>query len=112
MRWDAHRAAEPEVAKSLQQFVDVGVFAAAKALGRSTRSINRIAKQYGIEFTTITPSVMRKRRAEREALKDRIAALAGIHTQAEICAELGITRFILREIAEIHFIDIDSRKRA
>jgi hypothetical protein len=112
MRWDAHRAAEPDIAKSLHQFVDAGVFAAAKALGRSTRSINRIAEQYGVEFRTKTAAAMTKRRTEREALADQIATLAPRHTQSEMCAELGITRFVLREIAEIHFIDIDSRKRA
>jgi hypothetical protein len=112
MRWDAHRAAEPEVAKSLHQYVDAGVFAAAKALGRSTRSINRIAKQYGIEFSTTTAATMQKRWRERESLASRIRALAGIMSQADICQKLNITRAVLRETAEIHFIDINSRKRA
>jgi len=111
MRWDAHWAAEPDVAKSLHQFVDSGVYAAAKALGRSTRSINRIAMQYGIEFTTTTAATMRVRRREREALASRIKEMAGRMSQAEICNRLGITRQVLREIAEIHFIDINSRKR-
>lgn len=115
MRWDAHRAAEPEVAKSLHQFVGVGVYAAAKALGRSTRNINRIAREYGVEFETKTAATMRKRRQAREALAEQIRQMAGTMTQAEICAALDITRPILREIAEIHFINIDiyinSRKR-
>ncbi|UZJ58604.1 hypothetical protein OKW98_18680 [Pseudomonas sp. KU26590] len=112
MRWDAHRAAEPEVAKSLHQFKEAGVYAAAKALGRSTRSINRIAQQHGIEFSTPTKATSERRRAERDALAAKIKELAGTRSQAQICEALGITRAILREIAEIHFIDIDSRKRA
>jgi len=112
MRWDAHRAAEPEVAKSLHQFVDEGVSAAAKALGRSTRNINRIARQYGIEFSTNTEATRRRREPERDALASQIRALAGAHSQSQICQALGISRFILRDIAETHLIDIDSRKRA
>lgn len=55
---------------------------------------------------------MRKRRQERASLVTQVRALAGTRSQAEICVALGITRAILREIAEINFIDIDSRKRA
>lgn len=112
MRWDAHRAAEPEVAESLRQFTSAGVYAAAKALGRSTRTINRIAKQHGIEFSTNTEATRQRRRPEREALAAQIKVLAGSRSQSQICEALGITRYVLREIAEIHLIDIDSRKRA
>jgi hypothetical protein len=92
--------------------VDAGVYAAAKALGRSTRSINRIAKQHGIEFSTNTEATRQRRRADRDALAAKISELAGTRSQSQICEALGITRAILREIAEIHYIDINSRKRA
>lgn len=112
MRWDAHRAAEPEVAESLRQFTSSGVYAAAKALGRSTRSINRIANQHGIEFSTPTKVTRERRRTERDVLAAKVRELAGTSSQSQICEALGITRYVLREIAEIHLIDIDSRKRA
>ncbi|WP_397448179.1 hypothetical protein [Pseudomonas sp. NA-150] len=111
MRWDAHRAAEPAVAESLRQYVDTGVFAAAKALHRSTRSINRIAAEHGIQFSTQTPETMRARRESRDRMAAQVAALAGAHSQREICAQLGITRAVLREIAETHCIDINSRSK-
>jgi hypothetical protein len=111
MRWDAHRAAEPAVAESLKQYVDAGVFAAAKALGRSTRNINRIAAEHGIQFSTTTAATMSTRRAARDRLAVQVASLAGPRTQAEICAALNITRATLREVAEIHSIDINSRSR-
>ncbi|RJG10965.1 hypothetical protein D3879_14905 [Pseudomonas cavernicola] len=109
MRWDGHRDAEPALAESLRQFTEAGVLAAAKALRRSTRTINRIAIEHGIQFTTGTAETMKSRRRSRDAMAAQIAQLAGTHTQAEICAALGITRFVLREIAEIHGIDINSR---
>jgi hypothetical protein len=41
----------------------------------------------------------------------QIKALAGTRSQAEICAALGITRAVLRELAEIHNININSRSK-
>lgn len=109
MRWDAHKAAEPAVAQALHQFSDVGIFAASKALGRSTRSLNRIAIEHGVEFSTCTAKTMEARRQNRASMVTQIKALAGTRSQAEICAALGITRAVLREIAEIHHININSR---
>jgi hypothetical protein len=111
MRWDAHKAAESSVAESLKQYVDAGVFAAAKALGRSTRNINRIAAEHGVQFRTCTAAEMANRRAARDLIADQVAQLAGRQTQAEICAALNVTRATLREVAEIHNIDIDSRSK-
>lgn len=111
MRWDAHKAAEPAIAQALHQFADAGVFAASKVLGRSTRTLNRIATEYGIEFSTSTARTMEARRLARASVVTQIKALAGKHSQAEICKALGITRPVLRELADIHNININSRSR-
>ncbi|WPN50909.1 hypothetical protein QMK52_18625 [Pseudomonas sp. P9_2] len=112
MRWDAHKAAEPEVAAALPRYVDAGILAASKALGRSTRSLNRIAEEHGIEFATCTAKTMESRRQARASLAAQIKALAESRThQTEICSALGITRAALREIAEINHINIDNRSR-
>ena len=112
MRWDAHKAAEPEVAAALPRYVNAGILAASKALGRSTRSLNRIATEHGIEFSTCTAKTMESRRRARASLIAQVKALAESHThQAEICSALGITRAALREIAEINHINIDNRSR-
>jgi predicted XRE-type DNA-binding protein len=112
MRWEAHKAAEPEVAAALQRYVDAGVLAASKALRRSTRSINRIAAEHGFEFSTCTARTMESRRKARASLVTQVKALAdsGAH-QAEICSALSITRAELREIAEINHINIDNRTK-
>ncbi|MBP3996719.1 hypothetical protein [Pseudomonas koreensis] len=111
MRWDAHKACEPDIAQELHQFTDVGVYAASKALHRSTRSLNRIAIEHGVEFKTSTARTMEARREQRASMVSQIKALAGTQSQAEICAALGITRAVLRELAEIHDININSRSK-
>lgn len=111
MRWDAHKAEEPAIAQALHQFTDAGIFAASKALHRSTRSLNRIAIEHGVEFSTCTAKTMETRRQKRASMVAQIKALAGTRSQVEICAALGLTRFVLRELAEIHHIDIDSRSK-
>lgn len=112
MRWDVHKAAEPEVAAALPRYVDAGILAASKALGRSTRSLNRIAAEHGIEFSTCTAKTMESRRRARASLVAQVKVLAAARThQAEICTALGITRAVLREIAEINNINIDNRSR-
>lgn len=111
MRWDAHKAAEPAIAQALHQFADAGIFAASKALCRSTRSLNRIAAEHGIEFSTSTARTMKARQLNRASMVPHIRALAGTQSQAGICEALGITRAVLREIAEIHNIDINSRSK-
>lgn len=111
MRWDAHRAAEPAIAEALHMFTEQGIFAASKALGRSTRTLNRIALERGIEFSTNTAKTMEARRRARASLVARVKEMAGKHTQAEMCTALGITRAVLRDLAEEHYINIDSRSR-
>ncbi|SDS77580.1 hypothetical protein SAMN05216496_2393 [Pseudomonas sp. Z003-0.4C(8344-21)] len=111
MRWDAHKAEEPAIAKALHRFADAGILAASKALHRSTRSLNRIASEHGIEFTTCTARTMESRRQNRASMVAQIKALAGTRSQAEICAALGITRAVLRELAEIYEININSRSK-
>ena len=111
MRWDAHKAEEPAIAKALHRFADAGIFAASKALHRSTRSLNRIASEHGIEFTTCTARTMEARRQKRTSMVTQIKALAGTRSQAEICAAIGISRAVLRELAEIYEININSRSK-
>ena len=111
MRWDAHKASEPAIAQALHQFADAGVFAASKALHRSTRSLNRIAIEHGVELKTNTARTMKARREQRSSMVSQIQALAGAQSQAEICAALGITRAVLRELADIHDININSRSK-
>jgi pyocin large subunit-like protein len=111
MRWDAHKATEPAIAQALHLFADAGVFAASKALHRSTRTLNRIALEHGVEFSTSTARTMEARRQNRASMVAQIKALAGTRSQAEICAALGITRAVLRELAEIHNININSRSK-
>ena len=87
MRWDAHKATEPEVAAALPQYVDAGILAASKALGRSTRALNRIAEDHGVEFSTCTAKTMEARRRARASLVTQVKALAESRThQAEICS--------------------------
>lgn len=111
MRWDAHKAEEPAIAQALHQFTDAGIFAASKALRRSTRSLNRIAIEHGVEFSTPTAKTMNARRQVRDSMIVQVKALAGTRSQAEICAALGITRAVLRELAEIYHININSRSK-
>jgi predicted XRE-type DNA-binding protein len=111
MRWDAHKATEPAIAQALHQFADAGVFAASKALHRSTRTLNRIALEHGVEFSTSTARTMKARRQNRASMVTQIKALAGTRSQAEICTALGITRAVVRELAEIHNININSRSK-
>lgn len=111
MRWDAHKATEPAVALALHQFSDAGIFAASKALHRSTRTLNRIAIEHGVEFSTSTAKTMEARRQNRASMVTQIKTLAGTRSQAEICAALGISRAVLRELAEINHININSRSK-
>ncbi|MCY1301791.1 hypothetical protein D9M71_67220 [compost metagenome] len=96
--------------ESLARFEHDGVVLAAKALRRSTRTINRLAKSLGVEFQTHTDVQRARWRRQREKMAGRVRALARQRlTQAQICAELGITRAVLRHIAAEHHIDINSR---
>lgn len=97
----------PEV---LARFDHAGVVVASRALHHSTRTINRIAKQLGVEFKTATELQLEQRRKERAALAPTVRKLARQRfSQAQICEQLGITRGVLRRIAREHSIDINSR---
>lgn len=97
--------------ESLAPFESLGVVAAAKALHVSTRTINQLADKLGVEFKTQTPGEMDRRKREREDLVPAIRWMAdeGV-SQRGICEALGITRAILRRIAEENWIDIDNRR--
>lgn len=96
----------------LRSFEDLGVCAAAKDLRMKPETLNRIAKQYGIMFSTNTAANVSERWADRAKLVPRIRELnrKGL-SQAKICRELGITRIVLRGIAERHGININSRAK-
>lgn len=111
MRWTGHRDAEPAIARALPEYADAGVVAAAKAFHRSAKTISRIAVEYGVQFNTMTAQNIQARREAKARLAGKLTRLAGTHTQAEICALLGITRWVLRDTAEEHGIDINSRRR-
>lgn len=96
----------------LRGFADIGVCAAAKALRMKPETLNRIAKQYGIMFSTNTAANVADRWADRVKLVPQIVALnkKGL-SQAKICLVLGITRIVLRGISERHGININSRAK-
>ncbi|MDH4581423.1 hypothetical protein E8F20_05975 [Pseudomonas sp. BN415] len=99
--------------ESLETYADAGVVAAARGLHFSTRTINRLAEQLGVEFKTHTPQQLERRQQQRDRLAPAIAELAaqGL-SQREICERLGITRAILRRTAEEHWIDINNRAQS
>lgn len=94
----------------LRGFADLGVCAAAKTMRMKPETLNRIAKQHGIMFSTNTAANISERWASREKLVSRIREMSrkGL-SQAKICSELGITRIVLRGIAGRHQININSR---
>ena len=96
----------------LRGFEDLGVCAAAKSLRMKPETLNRIAKQYGIMFSTNTAANVSDRWADREKMVPRIREMSrkGL-SQAKICRELGITRIVLRGIAKRHGININSRAK-
>lgn len=96
--------------ESLAPFESLGVVAAAKALRRSTRTINQLARELGFYFKTFTEREQYRRERHRKSLAGQVRALALKRlSQREICEELGITRWVLRHIAKEHRIDINSR---
>lgn len=96
--------------ETLACFERAGVVAAARAFHRSTRTIGRLAKQFGVEFKTDTERQLERRRKERAALAPAVRKLARQRlSQTQICDALGITRWVLRHIAEEYRIDINSR---
>lgn len=111
-RSDKTKSDSPEVVEALRKFVDLGVYAASKALRKKPETINRIAERHGIEFNTSTGATRAKIWAEREKMIPHIKTLGakGL-SQSKICLVLGISRMVLRTIAERHGININSRAK-
>ncbi|MBV7571742.1 hypothetical protein KW846_03415 [Pseudomonas sp. PDM32] len=108
-----HVSAPPiddDLVEAIRGFTDVGVCAAAKALGKSTRTINNIAGLYGIKFATTTAATLDERRKAEAKLVLRIRRLARANmSQMAIAEQLGIGRIVLRRIAHFHGITLNSR---
>ena len=102
----------PELVERLRGFIDQGVYAASRAIGKKPETLNRIAERHGIMFSTNTAANVADRWADRVKLVPKIVALnkEGM-SQAKICLALGITRIVLRGIAERHGININSRAK-
>lgn len=96
--------------EDIEAYAEAGVIAAGRAFGLGTPMMHRLAKHLGAEFKTCTVSEQERRRQERAELAPKVSDLAAIGmAQREICQHLGISRAILRRIAEEHWIDIDNR---
>ena len=96
-------------AEQLQPYIDKGVAAAAKALRRDTRTINRAARSLGIRFATPTELNNAERREWRARMAPKVRAMARKRMrQREMCEALGISRNTLRTIAREHNININS----
>lgn len=97
-------------AADLQPYQEIGVVAASRALHRSTRTINAIAHELGFEFRTHTEIELERRWQLRRQMVADVRSLARQRlSQREICERLGITRAVLRHIADEYSIDINSR---
>lgn len=95
---------------AIRGFTDVGVCAAAKALGKSTRTINYIASLYGIKFATTTAATLDEQRKAEAKLVPRIRRLAQANmSQIAIAEQVGISRMTLRRIARFHGLTLNSR---
>lgn len=101
---------DADLVDAIRGFTNVGVCAAAKALGKSTRTINYIAALYGIKFATTTSATLEDRRKEEAKLVPRIKRMAKASmSQMAIAEQLGIGRIVLRRIARYHGITLNSR---
>lgn len=101
---------DAELVEAIRGFTKLGVCAAAKALGKSTRTINYIAGLYGIKFATTTAATLEDRRKAEAKLVPRIRRLARANmSQMAIAEQLGIGRIVLRRIAHFHGITLNSR---
>ena len=101
---------DDDLVEAIRGFADVGVCAAAKALGKSTRTINNIAGLYDIKFVTTTAATMEDRRKAEAKLVPLIRRLARANmSQMAIAEQLGIGRIVLRRIAHFHGITLNSR---
>lgn len=96
--------------EAIRGFTSAGVCAAAKALSKSTRTINYIAGLYGIKFATTTDATLEDRRKEEAKLVPRIRRLAKANiSQVTIAEQVGVSRMTLRRIARFHGITLNSR---
>lgn len=101
---------DPELVDAIRGYTELGVCAAAKALGKSTRTINYIAALYGIKFATTTAATLEERRKAEARLVPRIRRLAKANmSQMAIAEQLGIGRIVLRRIARYHGITLNCR---
>lgn len=92
----------------LQQVADakVGVVELAKQANRSAHTIYRAARQLGIEF----PNSRSARKKRREELAPLVRQLAPSMGQAAVGKKLGISRMVVRLIAEEHNIEFPAKK--
>lgn len=99
--------------ESVRGFSGKGLSIAAKALHMDTRTIKRIAELNGIRFTTDTHANNAEKWKSREVLAVKVSEMsdAGV-SQRKIGKALGLTRWVLRGIAEKHQININSRDPA
>lgn len=103
-------AVDADLVEAIRGYTDAGVCAAAKALGKSTRTINYIAGLYGIKFATTTEATLEERRKAEAKLVPRIRQLAKTSmSQVAIAEQVGISRMTLRRIARFHGITLNSR---
>ncbi len=101
---------DAELVEAIRGYTAAGVCAAAKALGKSTRTINYIAGLYGIKFATTTDATLEDRRKAEAKLVPRIRRLAKTNiSQVAIAEQVGISRMTLRRIARFHSIALNSR---
>jgi hypothetical protein len=101
---------DADLVEAIRGFTDVGVCAAAKALGKSTRTINYIAGLYGIKFATTTAATLDEQRKAEAKLVPRIRRLAQANmSQIAIAEQVGISRMTLRRIASFHGLTLNSR---
>jgi hypothetical protein len=101
---------DAEPVDAIRGYTKAGVCAAAKAFGKSTRTINYIAALYGIKFATTTAATLEERRKAEAKLVPRIRRLAQANmSQMDIAKQLGIGRIVLRRIAHFHGITLNSR---
>jgi hypothetical protein len=101
---------DADLVDAIRGYTTLGVCAAAKGLGKSTRTINYIAALYGIKFATTTAATLEDRRKAEAKLVPRIRRLAQANmSQMAIAEQLGIGRIVLRRIAHFHGITLNSR---
>jgi len=94
----------------LQPYESAGVVAAARALRLHTTTVHRLADRLGFKFKTCTEREQYRREKARKAMAPKIRAMAAkCMTQAQMCAELGVSREVLRRAAREAGININSR---